>query len=502
VTVNGAEGSQYSVVEGQYIEGGYAGTGDVLLQVWYHWYTAVDAIYVIGQAHVTITPPAWNDIEDVQVTLQNPQWFQRIGKNFRRGVCKLIKWLPMANTTGGSLAGSINIDDSPGVNLGGEIGGIGGEGLEVNSAGPVGHHDAEWVVDIGDTSDTAERGIWADFLALWRCRKDADLHQRMFFGMWSATLDWEVDSWGLDEHYRIHHGALWKDGQHQPGKCKSQSFDSGRQECIAGQDTPVVKTVSSAILDVPPAVEAAWSHQTASVFGIDASHPFGRAVNYAATRFAALQEQLMAIDADENSSTTMIPPLAQQGDMRRDIVDFAAAIATQVWSAAIATDIASEVLAKTADALEHAALATAQGAYALSIDRYAHATYPLLDVLYPQFNSGPLAGDCNENGILDGIEIAATDVEDANANGNPDECDDPLIMPAPSADLSSTISLDLLTSGDMPLHRQGKPAVLGIFKEDTAYPAAVFPAPSAFHISEGRDGVIETGGTLVPARPR
>ncbi len=183
VGVSGAGQPTYTVTEKRFGDTGY-----VLLQLWTFRFEASDAHYVIQQAHLVLEPTRTDttvpdDIEDLRFDLPNPAPFE----------CELIQWEPKLNGSGVTLSGSINVDSTPGLNVGGETT-IGVEGTQVERAGKDGLHgsegDAEWDIDFDDFSLTPSGRVALDFYAAWRCPKDA----LMIPGM--PSLKFEIDVWG------------------------------------------------------------------------------------------------------------------------------------------------------------------------------------------------------------------------------------------------------------------------------------------------------------------
>jgi hypothetical protein len=112
----------------------------------------------------------------------------------------LIEWQPKLNGSGVTLAGSVNIDRSPGVNVGAELT-VGVEGTQVERAGRDALHgtegDAEWNIDFDDFSDTPGQRVALDFFAYWRCPKQST------FVPVTPSLDFEIDQWGSDRQYKL-----------------------------------------------------------------------------------------------------------------------------------------------------------------------------------------------------------------------------------------------------------------------------------------------------------
>jgi hypothetical protein len=190
--VNGATQSSYKVHEQTFGDNGY-----LLVQIWSHQFEASDAKYVIKQAHVVIQPTGGglqggipDDIEDLQFDLPSPAPFE----------CQLSDWQPRLNSAGVTLAGSVNIDSSPGVNVGAEVTvGVDGTQVERGGSDAIGgvEGDAEWDIDFDDFSTTPSQRVALDFYAYWRCPKDA------FFIESQPTLVFEIDEWGRDPQYRL-----------------------------------------------------------------------------------------------------------------------------------------------------------------------------------------------------------------------------------------------------------------------------------------------------------
>lgn len=218
-SVDGAQGHRYEAHEKT-----FGGDGHFLAQLWYHWYLASDAKYVVGQARVVVTPPSGGATEDIEFKLGRPN-----------DECyRLIKWIPIADAGGATISGGINIDEDPGINIAPDVT-LGAEGVEIEDAGPDENENAFWFVDVTDESDTADRRISLDFMALWRCPVARGALPPSHYP-WDPELGVEIDSWGPDERYWWFGGDDVYDGS---------SDDEDEEETALGPEgTPVIELAS------------------------------------------------------------------------------------------------------------------------------------------------------------------------------------------------------------------------------------------------------------------
>ena len=161
-----------------------------------HWETRFEGpqyIWIIKQAHVVITPPPSSDIEDFFIWLKEPN-----------EKCDLMDFLPKLNDAGITLAAAVNIDSSPGLNIGGEWTTAVDEVSITLAPGQHPYPDeGAWSVDWDDFSHAAEQKAVLDFYAKWRCPKDCKCDVS---GAQDARMMIEFDVWGIDTGYILNKG--------------------------------------------------------------------------------------------------------------------------------------------------------------------------------------------------------------------------------------------------------------------------------------------------------
>jgi hypothetical protein len=183
----------------------------------------------------------------------------------------------------------------------------------------------------------------------------------------------------------------------------------------------------TALADASETLEEKWSYDTMRVFGVDRYHEFGRSAKYAASCFDKLLDVLAEIDTLEGEqgddiSLTQEQLIANQKTARGAIVGVAYIVAAQAWSEAEVYEIPSEIISNAEFLMEQARALADSGDYVGCIELYKEATCMLLRELHPDFNTGPMDGDCNANGVLDAIDIYYNTSQDMDKNGIPDEC--------------------------------------------------------------------------------
>jgi hypothetical protein len=165
----------------------------VIIQHWETRFEGPQYNWIIKQAHVVITPPPKSDIEDIFIWLKEPN-----------EKCDLMDFLPKLNDTGITLAAAVNIDSSPGLNIGGEWTTAVDEVAITLAPGQHPYSDeGAWTVDWDDFSHAAEQKAVLDFFAKWRCPKDCKCGVT---GAQDAAMMIEFDVWGLDTQYRLYKG--------------------------------------------------------------------------------------------------------------------------------------------------------------------------------------------------------------------------------------------------------------------------------------------------------
>lgn len=171
----------------------FDGSGEVFVQVWTFSRPHEDGVEYLKIAKVQLQPPDSSFMYDKD----DIEWFQlELNPPIRTDQevdCPLRWWVPQE--TGGSI--SIGVGVPPGVSISGGIG-TGGD-VEVNYAGEPGggSEDAQWDVDLGDTSNAAAGDRWMVVGAMWDCR--CPENQVVFIPSWS--LDVQIDDWGTDTDY-------------------------------------------------------------------------------------------------------------------------------------------------------------------------------------------------------------------------------------------------------------------------------------------------------------
>ncbi|NNM23060.1 MAG: hypothetical protein HKO54_05885, partial [Flavobacteriaceae bacterium] len=172
------------------------GNGKVIYQYWETMFEGPQYIWIIKQVHMVITPPDKSDIEDTFIWLEEPH-----------SKCDLMDWQPKLNSPGQTFALAVNLDSSPGVNIGAE-GRTGVDGVEIESApGRKPLDDAGfWRVDWDDFSDAAETKATLDFYAKWRCPKNCGCSLIGDQTAKSSIILIEFDVSGIDPEYTLMDG--------------------------------------------------------------------------------------------------------------------------------------------------------------------------------------------------------------------------------------------------------------------------------------------------------
>ncbi len=170
--------------------------GIVLLQFWVTTYEEPKYLWIVKQAHLSITPPPGADIEDYCIWLYKPNEF-----------CVLMDWQPKLRSSGITLKGAFDLTQTIGTNLTKEsMVDVDGTQIEVDASYLEDiKNDGYWFIDWTDYSDAASSPTTLDFYAKWKCPKKCDCKVQ---DASNSLMSVEFDISGFDVEYSFFNGKV------------------------------------------------------------------------------------------------------------------------------------------------------------------------------------------------------------------------------------------------------------------------------------------------------